>query len=131
MRPFGGRPHIGAMPKAPRVPNGNLNRRTNPMNNLRLAQARAFNHNLHGNSLIDLGVVPPNGGSGAPGVNFFGPNFYGLGNRGYGGLGGYGYGYGSGRRGFGYGIPRFILVYIPGFGWMLVPIRALGRLGLY
>jgi hypothetical protein len=43
---------------------------------------------------------------------------------GYGnGYGGYGNGYG--HRGYGNGSARYVMVYIPGWGWVLVPIQAL------
>jgi hypothetical protein len=62
--------------------------------------------------------------------NYLGPIIsgggYGYGNRGYGyGYGNRGYGYGYGNRGYGYGNinPQYTLVYMPGFGWVLVPIQ--------
>jgi hypothetical protein len=54
---------------------------------------------------------------------YYGPYGYGpaFGNRGD-GYGGYGYG------GFGRAHPRYVLVYIPGVGWVMVPRQAvLGR----
>jgi hypothetical protein len=53
---------------------------------------------------------------------------YGFGNSGYGyGNGGNGYGYGGGGYGGGYGNGNsgYVSVYLPGFGWVLVPIRAI------
>jgi hypothetical protein len=59
---------------------------------------------------LGLGV----GGFGGPGGYGFGGGY------GYGGYGRGGYGYGGG-----YGMPGFRLVFIPGLGWVLVPVRAL------
>jgi hypothetical protein len=57
----------------------------------------------------------------------FGYGYGGFGSR-YGGYG-YGNGYGS-RHGYGvnrYGRGQLVPVYIPGFGWVYVPLRALRR----
>jgi hypothetical protein len=63
------------------------------------------------------------------GSNYFGTagyrgSGYGYGNAGYGfGNGGYGYG-----GGYGYRNSRYVRAYIPGVGWVLVPIRAIRRI---
>ena len=70
------------------------------------------------------------GGFGSPRVGTFGSSFFGsnYGN-GYGyryGNGGYGYGNGlSGYGGYGYRNSNLVQVYLPGVGWVLVPIRAI------
>jgi len=87
-------------------------------------------------------------GSVSPGIRTFGSNFFasgngnsGYGNSGYGyGNSGYGnsnsgYGYGNGGNGYGnggggYGTygnrnPNYVMVYLPGIGWALVPIQAI------
>ena len=62
-------------------------------------------------------------GNGAYG---YGNGGYGYGHRGYSyGNGGYGYGYGSGR--YGYRNSNLVEVYLPGVGWVLVPIQAIRR----
>jgi hypothetical protein len=70
-----------------------------------------------------LGSTYGNGGLG------YGNGGYGYGSGGNGyGNGGYGYGgsgYGNGYGGYGNG--RYVMAYVPGIGWVLVPIRALRR----
>jgi hypothetical protein len=74
------------------------------------------------------------GGLGLPGIRTVGSNFlgrgayrhsrYGYGNGGY-GYGNRGYGY---RGGHGYRHSRYVSAYVPGMGWVLVPIRAIRRI---
>jgi hypothetical protein len=73
--------------------------------------------------------VNPGFGAARPRVNnAYGTNIYGLGP----GYGGFGYGYGAGYRGYGYRrygnglLSMFRWVYIPGIGWVLMPITAFG-----
>jgi hypothetical protein len=74
------------------------------------------------------------GGLGLSGIRTVGSNLFGRrGNGSY----GYGYGnggYGYGNRGYGYGggygyrNSGYVRAYIPGDGWVLVPIRAIRRI---
>jgi len=71
------------------------------------------------------------GGSGSTAIRTFGTSFFGsnLYGSGYGGSG-YGYGGGGYGNGGGYGYGNggnsgYVMVYVPGFGWVLAPIRAL------
>jgi len=97
--------------------NGALNSRPNLNNSQTLAQPNTLNN-----------AMPGSGAFGSRGLGNFGPSFSGsgwyygngYGNRGYGyGNGGYGFG------GYGYRSPGYVMVYLPGVGWVLVPIRAI------
>jgi hypothetical protein len=63
---------------------------------------------------------------GGTGSGLYGPG-YGNGGHGY---GAYGNGYGNGYGGYGYRNPRYLRVYIPGLGWVLVP-RPAARRGVF
>ena len=96
---------------------------------------------INGNLSLNSGNVAGGGGLGSPGIRALGSNFFGsgYGNSGYGysnsgyGNGGYGYGnsgygYGNnglGNGGYGYRNSNYIMVYAPGIGWVLVPLRAI------
>jgi hypothetical protein len=112
---------------------GNFGRATNPINgNFSLNTNPAANGTLGNNGTSSSAIRPL-------GSNFFGSvsgnSGYGYGNsgngygnsgygNGYGG-GGYGYGGGGGYGGYGYGNSGYVSVYLPGFGWVWVPIRAI------
>lgn len=130
-------------------PNRTVNSRTNLDNNQASSRARTLNNvggttnRITGNQPLSSGGVGSSGSgavgsgrSGSPpirtfGTSFFGSNLYGsgAGNSGY-GSGGYGFGNGGYGNGGGYGYgnggnARYVMVYIPGFGWVLAPIQAL------
>jgi hypothetical protein len=79
-------------------------------------------------STVGKGTVA-NGRSATPAIRALGSNFFGTGygNFGYGyGNSGAGYGYGgSGFGAFGNGNSPYVMVYLPGVGWVMVPIRAI------
>jgi hypothetical protein len=89
---------------------GNVGPMTNPIN-------RSFSLNTG------------NGGSVSPAIRPLGSNFFGSGNANSSyGYGNSGYGYGNGGGGYGMNgnrYPGFVMVYLPGIGWALVPIQAL------
>ena len=98
------------------------------------SQVGAIGNSVNGNLSLN-GGTSRFGGSGirTHGSNFFGSNYansrYGNGGYGY-GNGGYGYGnggYGYGGYGYanGYRNSNLVRVYLPGFGWVLVPRRAI------
>ena len=111
---------------------GNLGGATNPIN---------------GNFSLNTSTARATGTAVASGIRIaghphFGSNFFGStnGNLGYGlgnsGFGNSGYGYGNGGNGYGIGgaglrvesemaIPSYVMVYLPGVGWAMVPIRAI------
>jgi hypothetical protein len=86
----------------------NSNRFRNNFNNLNNSVSGSFGFNNGANGF---------GGRGYRGINSWGSNSFGLG---YGG-GGYGYG----NRGYGYGNGRYVMAYVPGIGWVMVPLRAI------
>jgi hypothetical protein len=113
------RPGAGSGSGTQLARNGALNSRPNLNSNQTFAQPNTLNNGM-----------PGNGAFGSQGLGNFGPSFLGsggyygngYGNRGYGyGNGGYGYG------GYGYRNPGYVMVYLPGVGWVLVPIRAIRR----
>ena len=72
------------------------------------------------------------GNPGSHGYNYWGSSFLGsgYGNRGF-GYGNNGYGYGnSGYGGYGNGNGPLVMVYLPGVGWVLVPLRAIRGMGV-
>ncbi len=95
---------------------------------------RAFNNKGRRNSSINENLSLNNGGAGGgfglSGIRNFGSNVFGSG-----GYGNSGYGYGNrgyGNRGYGYGgygnrNSRYVMAYIPGVGWVMIPIRAIRR----
>ncbi len=102
-----------------------------------MARARAFNNSGGMNNAINGNLALNNGagwrGFGSRGIRNFGSNFFGaggFGNLGFGnGYGGYGYGnrgYGLGG-GYGYRKSQYVMAYIPGIGWVMVPTRAIRR----
>jgi hypothetical protein len=107
--------------------------RSNP--NIQIAPGASNNSRLNSNSTQGFSGVngPNNSVSSNRNVNRsygfnssggFGGGYGGYGYGGYGnGYGGYGYGYGN--RGYGNGLAGYVRVYIPGLGWVLVPIQAL------
>jgi len=121
----------------------NLNNRQLPTPNS-TGNSRLSANNAN-NGLTGLNSAA-NGNMGSRGYNFWGSNFlgsgygnrglgYGYGNSGYGyGNGGYGYGnrgYGYGNGGYGYGNGGpYVMVYLPGVGWVLVPLRAIRGMGM-
>ena len=71
-------------------------------------------------------------GVGSRNFNYWGSNFLGTGNgnRGYGnGYGGYGYGNGYGNQMYGNGSGIYVLVYVPGLGWVLMPLSMVMGMG--
>jgi hypothetical protein len=81
----------------------------------------------------NVGVASTRAGSGTGGYGFSGWGF-GYASSGYRHVGnGYGYngwGSGYGRRGSGTGNSQYVWVFIPGLGWVFVPIGLLMMLGL-
>ena len=126
----GSRAH-GTLGRAGNTINGNLalntNRAgaTNPINgNFSLNTSPVGNGSAVGNGYGTQAIRPL-------GSNFFGSGLgnssYGYGNSGY-GYGGNGYGFGGGGYGgggFGNGNSVYVSVYLPGVGWVLVPIWAI------
>jgi hypothetical protein len=100
------------------VNGGNPGRATNPING-----NFSLNTGTTGNGTV------PNTGTTSPAIRALGSNFFGSGNGNFGyGYGNSGYGYGNGGSGFGsygYGNSRYVMVYLPGVGWVMVPIRAI------
>jgi hypothetical protein len=89
------------------------------------------NNSIGGNSSLNNGAIGT-GGLGSAGIRNFNSNFFGLGgngNSGYGyGNGGYGYGNrGYGYGGYGYPNSRYVMAFVPGVGWVRVPIWAIRR----
>ena len=114
--------------------NGALSSRSNLNNSQALSRASTpnnvgrTNNPLNGNLTLNNGAVG-GGGLGSPGIRTFGSNFFGAGIYGNSanGYGNGGYGYGNGGGGYGYRNSRYVMAYIPGVGWVLVPIRAIRR----
>ena len=79
-------------------------------------------------STVDNGTVA-NRGFATPAIRALGSNFFGTGYGNFGfGYGNSGYGYGNGGSGFGAfgnGNSPYVMVYLPGVGWVMVPIRAI------
>jgi hypothetical protein len=89
---------------------------TGPTNNANVATAGALN-GAYAYSTIRGSRF------GGPGLGLYGA---GLRNRGFGyGAFGNGSGYGNGYGGYGNRYSRYIRVYIPGIGWVLVPRGAM------
>jgi hypothetical protein len=100
-----------------------------------MARAHAFNNSGGMNNSVSGNLTLNKGGRGgrgfgSRGIRNFGSNLFGVGGYGnlaYGnGYGGYGYGnrgYGSG--GYGYRNSMYVRAYIPGIGWVMVPLRAI------
>jgi hypothetical protein len=93
-------------------------------NGMALSRARPFgniggtNNSISGNSLLNSGAV----GTGGLGSAGFGNSGYGYGN------GGYGYGNrGNSYGGYGYPNSRYVMAFVPGVGWVRVPIWAIRR----
>ena len=123
------------------------------MNGQNLAGTGALNNANPGNSVTTarnatnastgLSTLGNGLSNGSRNFNFWGSNFLnsGFGNRGFGNTGygygnsGYGYGgYGNGGYGYGNGMYGgnngiYVMAYIPGFGWVLVPLRAVMGMG--
>jgi len=130
----GGPPHLGSNSVARVARQGVVNSRNNLNNSLGFSRNLARNQIVNANRTVNGRFGLNNGGNGYGsfgygGINAVGPNSLGLGygNRGYGyGLGGYG-GYRYGSRGYGYGNGRYVWVYAPGIGWVMVPLRDIRR----
>ncbi len=125
---------------------GALTYRSQPINNQASSRSRGqgnlggATNPITGTFSLNTGPVGnanvAGGGSVSPGIRTFGSNFFGsangnsgfgYGNSGY-GYGNAGYGYGNGGSGFGRygnGNSGYVMVYLPGVGWVMVPIRAI------
>jgi len=117
--------HVRSNPNTRIAPGGLNNSRLNLNNTQGFSGVNSSNNSVSSNRNVNRSY----GGSGYGGYgNSYGGNGYGGYGNGYGGYGygGYGYGgYGYGNRGYGNGLGGYVRVYIPGLGWVLVPIQAL------
>jgi hypothetical protein len=105
--------HVRSNPNIPINPGGPNNPRLNLNNAQGFSGVNRFNNSVTSNRNVNRSY----------GSNSYGFN-YGTGYGGYGnGYGGYGYG----NRGYGNGMAGYVRVYVPGLGWVLVPIQALRR----
>jgi len=107
--------HVRSTPNTQINPGGPNNSRPNLNNAPGFSGLNRFNNSVTSNRNVN----PSYGFNYGNGYGGYGNSYGGYGN----GYGGYGYGYGN--RGYGNGLAGYVRVYIPGLGWVLVPIQAL------